>query len=400
VGEGGAAAAEDRFLARVYQRFPVTVVKGRGAVLWDAEEREYIDLMGGYGVSLVGHCHPRVVEAVREQCGRLITCHGSLYSDRRAELAEKLVKIAPRGLDRVVLCNSGAESVECALKAAVKHTGRREVVAMTGGYHGKTLGALSATWDPKYRRPFQPLLAPGFRFTPFGDLEKAAAAVSGETAAVIAEPVQGESGVYPAPEGFLQGLRRLCDERGALLILDEVQTGLGRTGRMWASQHWDTVPDILCIAKGMAGGVPMGATLARGEVMDSLGRGEHTTTFGGSPLACAAACATIDVIVEEGLPDRARSLGEYLMGRLRGFQERFRVVREVRGLGLMVGLESRFDVYGLLTGAIERGVIMLYSKRNILRFLPPLTIEKPLLEKALGVLEELLEAEERERLRA
>lgn len=389
---------ENRLLASVYQKFPVTIVKGRGAVLWDADGREYIDCMGGYGVSLVGHCHPKVVEAIEEQCGKLITCHGSLYNDRRAELLEKLVDISPRGLDRVFLCNSGAESVECALKVAVKHTGRKEVMAMTGGYHGKTLGALSATWGPKYRRPFDSLLIPGFKFVPFGDLGKAEEAISEETAAVIAEPIQGESGVYVAPDGFLPGLRKLCDERGALLIFDEVQTGFGRTGEIWASQHWNVAPDILCVAKGMAGGVPMGATIAKGEVMDSLKTGEHSSTFGGNPLACAAACATIDVIVREKLPDRAKRLGGYFKGRLLEIQDRLRIVREVRGMGLMIGLESRFDVLKVLMGAIERGVILLYSKRNILRFLPPLVIDKPQLERVANVLEELLKEEEGARL--
>jgi len=389
---------ENHFLAGVYQKFPVTIVMGRGAVLWDADGREYIDCMGGYGVSLVGHCHPTVVEAIEKQCGRLITCHGSLYNDRRAELLEKLVKISPQGLDRVFLCNSGAESVECALKVAVKHTGRKDVVAMTGGYHGKTLGALSATWDPKYRRPFDSLLIPSFKFVPFGNLEKAAQAISEETAAVIAEPIQGESGVYVAPEGFLQGLRKLCDEHGALLIFDEVQTGFGRTGEMWASQHWNVIPDILCVAKGMAGGVPMGATIARGEVMDSLETGEHSSTFGGNPLACAAACATIDAIVQEKLPDRAKRLGEYFKGRLLEIQDRLKIVREVRGMGLMIGLELRFDVFNILMGAIDMGVILLYSKRNILRFLPPLVIEKLQLETVVNVLEALLRLEEGKRL--
>jgi len=389
---------ENRLFADVYQKFPVTVVRGRGAVLWDMNGREYIDCMGGYGVSLVGHCHPKVVEAIREQAEKLITCHGSLYNDKRAELLEKLVKIAPTGLDKVFLCNSGAEAVECALKLAVKNTGKREIVAMTGSFHGKTLGALSATWGPKYREAFQTLLIPSFKFAPFGNAEKVKEVVSEETAAVIAEPIQGESGIYVAPDGFLQSLRKICEETGALLILDEVQTGLGRTGRMWASQHWNVTPDILCIAKAMAGGVPMGATLAKGEVMDTLETGEHSSTFGGNPLACAAACATLDLIIEESLPERAKTLGERFKDRLLEIQRKMRIVREVRGLGLMIGLESRFDVYNLLMRALAKGVVLLYSKKNILRFLPPLVIERPQLDKVADILEGLLREEEQERL--
>ncbi len=398
--EEEAMKLEDSLLAGVYQKFPVTVVKGKGARVWDINGREFIDLMGGYGVSLVGHCHPKVVEAVKNQCEKLITCHGSLYNDKRAELLKKLIKISPAGLNKAFLCNSGAEAVECALKLAVKHTGRKEFVAMVGGYHGKTLGALSATWGPQYRNPFQSLLVPSIKFVPFGNLDKVEEAVTEETAAVIAEPVQGENGIYVAPDGFLQGLREVCDEHDALLIFDEVQTGFGRTGKMWASQHWRVTPDIMCVAKSMAGGAPMGATVARGEVMDAFKTGEHSSTFGGNPLVCAAACATIDAVIEEKLPERARVLGEYFKGRLLEIQEKLQIVREVRGLGLMLGLESRFDVYNLLMKGLDRGLIMLYSKKNILRFLPPLVIQKPQLENAAAILEGLLSEEERERLRS
>jgi len=400
VNEKEVMAIEDRFFANVYQKFQATIVKGRGAILWDINGREFIDCMGGYGVSLVGHCHPKVVEAVKRQCETLITCHGSLYNNKRAELLEKLVNIAPKGLDKVFLCNSGAESVECALKLAVKYTEKKEIIAMTGSYHGKTLGALSATWGPKYRSAFQSLILPNFKFAPFGNVEKVEEAVSKDTAAIIVEPIQGESGIYVAPNGFLQRLREICDKSNALLIFDEVQTGFGRTGKMWASQHWGTAPDIMCIAKGMAGGIPIGATIAKSEVMNSLEIGEHSSTFGGNPLACAAASATIDVIIEEKLLERARVLGEFFKDRLLEIQGKSRIVREVRGLGLMIGLESRFDVYNLLMKAIDRGLILLYSKKNIIRFLPPLVIEKFQLEKAADILEELLKEEERERMQA
>ncbi len=386
---------EDAHLAKVYQKFPVSIVRGKGAVVYDADGKEYIDCMSGYGVSLVGHCHPRVVEAIQKQSRLLITCHGSFYNDKRAELLEKLVKISPKGLDRVFLCNSGAESVECALKAAVKYTGRSEIIGMIRGFHGKTAGALSATWNPKYRSPFQPLTSKNFKFIPFGKLDKAEEAVTEKTAAVIVEPIQGEGGVHVAPDGYLQGLREICDDKGAVLILDEIQTGFGRTGRMWASEHWNVTPDIMCVAKAMGGGLPIGATIAKAEIMDSLKTGEHSSTFGGNPLACAAACATIDVILEEKLPERARVLGERFKGILQKMVDEYQVLREVRGLGLMLGLESRFFIYNVLMKALENGLILLYCGRNVIRFLPPLVIEMSQLERAAEILKRIFDEEEK-----
>ena len=388
-------AIEDSHLARVYQKFPAGIVSGRGARVYDVSGKEYIDCMGGYGVSLVGHCHPKVVKAIQGQSERLISCHGSYYNDKRAELLEKLFSISPKGLTKIFLCNSGAESVECALKAATKYTGRKEIVSMLRGYHGKTFGALSATWSPKYRTPFQPWINPNVKFVPFGKLEKAEEAVTEDTAAVIVEPVQGEGGIHIAPDGFLQGLRDLCDERNAVLILDEVQTGFGRTGRMWASEHWGATPDIMCLSKAMGGGLPIGATIAREQIMDSLKVGEHSSTFGGNPLACAAACATIDVILEENLAGRAQVLGQHFMGILEKMVDDYRVLREVRGLGLMVGLESRTFIRDVLMEALERGVILLYSGKNVIRFLPPLVIEKEELEKAAGILTEIFGEEKK-----
>lgn len=385
---------EDSFLAQVYQKFPVCLTSGRGAVLYDVNGREYIDCMGGYGVSIVGHCHPRVVKAINEQSERLLSCHGSFYNDKRAELLEKLVKITPEGLNSVFLSNSGAESVECALKIAAKYTGRKEVVSMVRGYHGKTLGALSATWNPKYRESFKGFISPNFKFVPFGKTDKIEEAVSDDTAAVIVEPIQGESGVYVAPDGFLEYLREICDHNGIVLIFDEVQTGFGRTGKMWACQHWDVAPDVMCVAKSMAAGIPMGATIAREDIMKSLGVGEHSATFGGNPVACAAASAVIDVILGEGLVERARQLGGFFGNALLGIQDRHKIVREVRGLGLMIGLQSRFDVYNILMKALERGIILLYSGRNILRFLPPLVISKAQLSKVADTLEDILTEEE------
>ncbi|MBS7643756.1 aspartate aminotransferase family protein [Candidatus Bathyarchaeota archaeon] len=388
---------EDAHTAHVYQKFNLVIEKGSGAILWDINGKRYIDCMGGYGVSLVGHCHPRVVEAIHNQVEKLITCHGSLYNKTRVELLERLVKISPRGLEKIYLCNSGAEAVECAIKLARKHTGKNEIIAFTGSYHGKTLGALSATWNPKYREPFEPLV-PGFKFVPFGKIEKVDEAISEKTAAILIEPIQGESGIHVPPNGFLEALRKLCNEREILLIFDEVQSGLGRTGKMWASEHWGVVPDVMCVAKGIAGGIPMGATLATADIMSSLKMGEHTSTFGGNPLACAAASATIDVILEEKLVERAAVIGEYFKKQLSQLQEQSKIIRELRGLGLMLGMELRFDVQDILSKAINQGVILLYAGKTVLRFLPPLIIEKTQIDTVVNVLKNIISEEERIKL--
>ncbi|MBI2126065.1 MAG: aspartate aminotransferase family protein [Thaumarchaeota archaeon] len=385
---------EDRYLAAVYQKFPITIAKGKDALVWDVDGKEYIDCMGGYGVALVGHSNAKVIEAITKQAEKIITCHSSLYNEARAELAEKLAKLAPKGLTKTFFSNSGAEAVEAAIKVARKHTGRTQIVSMTGAYHGKTLGALSATWSPKYRDPFQPLV-PDFTFSQFGNVEKLRETVSSKTAAVIVEPIQGEGGIHPAPEGFLPEVRRICNENGTLLIFDEIQTGLGRTGRMWASEHYGVVPDVMCIAKGLGGGVPIAATIAREDVMSSLKVGDHSTTFGGNPIACAAANATLDYIVKERLPDRAAEIGYSFKEKLERIKEMHPIVREVRGMGLMLGLELKFDIRNILMNGIKNGVIMLYSGRNVLRFLPPLVITREQVSRASDILDALIADEEK-----
>ena len=390
---------EDRLMANTYQKIPVTIVKGRGAKVWDIEGREYVDCMAGYGVALVGHCHPKVVEAIKRQAERLLSCHASLYNDVRAEFLEKLVKLTPKGLDKAFLSNSGAEAVECALKLARKFTGRKGIVAMVRSYHGKTMGALSATWESKYRAPFEPLV-PGFKFVPFGRADRLREAVDEETAAVIVEPIQGESGIILPPEGYLKEVREICDEKGALLIFDEVQTGLGRTGKMWASEHWAVVPDIMCLAKAVAGGVPMGVTVARSDVMSSFKLGEHSSTFGGNPLACAAASAVLDVLVEEKLPERAVEVGGYFKQRLQELCGGLKLVREVRGLGLMLAVELRFNVIPrVIPNAASKGLLALYSGLNTVRLLPPLVIEREEVDRACEVISQVL-AEEASRMRS
>jgi acetylornithine/LysW-gamma-L-lysine aminotransferase len=390
---------EDRIMASTYSKIPIVAVRGRGAKIWGIDGREYVDCMGGYGVALVGHCHPRIVEAIRKQSEKLIVCHGSIYNDARAEFLEKLISIAPNGLDKVFLSNSGAEAVEAALKIARKYTGRKVFVSMMGGYHGKTMGALSITWREDYRRPFEPLVGE-VRFAPYGDIDKLKRLATGDIAAIIVEPVQGESGVRIPPDGYLKEVRELCDEKDILLIFDEVQCGLGRTGKMWASQHWGVTPDILCVAKGLASGIPIGATIAPREVMDKLSVGEHTSTFGGNPIACAAGSATIDVLLAEKLPDRAWEYGCIFKRMLEDRLSKYKVVREVRGLGLMIAFDLRLPVVkDIVLGAAEDGLLILYSGRATIRLLPPLVIGREEIEFAVSILEKLIASEE-EKLKA
>jgi len=388
---------EEKLMANVYAKRPIVIAKGSGALVWDINGKEYIDCTGSYGVCIVGHSHPKVVEAVRRQAETLISCHASFYNDARSELLQKITQIAPKNLNKVFLANSGAEAVECAIKLARKFSGKPEIIAMMGAFHGKTMGALSATWDKKYREPFKPLV-PEFKHVPPDDLEKVREAITEKTAAVLVEPIRGEGGIRVPPNGFLPGLREICDETGVLLIFDEVQTGFGRTGKIFACEHWNIVPDILCLAKSVAGGLPLGITIAKENVMSSLKVGEHTTTFSGSPLVCAAACAAINVLVEEKLPERAAMLGRYFKEKLEVLRARHKIVREVRGLGLMLGMELRFDVLNIILKCMERGVLVLDAGRNILRFLPPLVIEREHIDRVIDILDTVMEEEKNERL--
>jgi len=382
-------ATEQKVMANVYAKRPVVIVKGSGDLLWDKDGKEYIDCTGSYGLCIVGYCHPKVVEAIKNQSEKLTSCHGFMYSEPRSELLQRIAKMVPEGLDRVFLSNSGAEAIECALKLARKYTGKKEIIAMMGAYHGKTLGALSVTWDKKYRDPFMPLI-PQVKHVPFGNIEKLKEIISTDTAAVITEPIQGEGGVRFPPNGFLEQLRELCNEKGILLIIDEIQTGFGRTGRLFAFQHYGIVPDITCLAKGVAGGIPIGLTLAKNEIMSSLKVGEHSTTYGGNPIACAAAAATIDILEQENLPEKARAQGEYLVSKLNQLRDDHAIIREVRGLGLMIGVEMRFEVLDIILRSLERGVLMLDAGRNVLRFLPPLVITRAHIDRTIEILDEVI----------
>ncbi len=386
---------EDNNTPSLYQKFPVSIDRGLGARVWDNLGKEYIDCMGGYGVALVGHCNARVVDAIKNQAERLLVCHMSLYNDIREDFIKKTQSIAPPGLNKIFFSNSGAEAVEAALKFARKYTGKAGIISMTGGYHGKTFGALSVTYSEKYRKPFAPLLE-GVKFVPYTSLD-IEQAIDETIGTIIIEPIQGETGIILPPEGLLRHIREACTKLGIVLVFDEIQSGLGRTGKMWAGEHWNAVPDIMCLAKGMAGGVPIGLTLSKPEIIESLRVGEHSSTFGGNPLACAAGSATIDALTKDKLVENAAEAGAYFKEGLVVLKDKHRIVREVRGLGLMLAMELRFDVRNLLLDGINHGLLMLYSGKNILRLLPPLLMDKTTISTALEIMDNLLLAEEKRR---
>jgi acetylornithine/LysW-gamma-L-lysine aminotransferase len=388
--------SEDDFLGHLYQRFPIVIDRGKGAKVWDDAGKEYIDCMAGYGVALVGHCNDRVVEAIKDQIEKLMVCHMSTYNTARSTMLKKLSKVVPSGLDKIFFSNSGAEAVETALKFSRKYSGKPGVISMNGGYHGKTFGALSVTSSEKYRRPFEPLLD-HIKFVPYGNARKLIDSIDDKTGAVILEPVQGESGIIVPPPGFIQEVREICSRHSLVLIFDEIQSGFGRTGKMWAAENWNTIPDIVCVAKGIAGGFPMGLTITRPEIMESMKIGEHSSTFAGNPLGCAAASASIDALVLDGLIQNSADTGHYFKDLLVQLKEKHKIVREVRGLGLMLALELRFDVRNILMDGISNGILMLYSGRNIIRLLPPLLIDRELVSKFVATLDKLLSLEEEKR---
>jgi len=393
VNEKEIVDSENRLMANVFAKKPIVIERGKGALVWDVNGKEYVDCTSSYGVALLGHSHPKIVEAVCEQASKLISCHAGFYNEKRTEFLQKLTNVTPKGLDKAFLSNSGAESVECAIKLARKSTSKPEIIAVMGAYHGKTMGALSATWDKKYRDPFQPLV-PEIKHIPPDNLDKAREAITDRTAAFLIEPIRGEGGIRVPPDGYLQGLRALCNEKNILLIFDEVQTGFGRTGKLFACQHWGVIPDIMCLAKSLAGGLPLGVTVAREEIMSKFKVGDHSTTFSGSPLVCAAASAGVDVLIEENLADRAAKLGAHFKARLNDLQNKHKTVKEVRGMGLMLGIEVKFDVLNTVIKVAEKGVLILDAGRNVLRFLPPLVIEKDQIDTTITVLDSVLEEEE------
>jgi LysW-gamma-L-lysine/LysW-L-ornithine aminotransferase len=376
---------EDQYALPLFPKRGITLVRGKSAKLWDDKGNEYIDCMGGQGVVNIGHCNEKVAKAIADQAQKLITCTGSFYSDQRAMLIKKLVEITPQSVNKVFLCNSGAESVEAAIKFARLSTGKTDFVCAMRSFHGRTMGALSATFNPKYRQPFQPLI-PGFVFTPFNNYEKLEEKVTEKTAAIMLEVVQGEGGVHPGEEAYFKQVSALCKEKNILLIIDEVQTGFCRTGKMFASEYFDLQPDLLCLAKAMAGGLPIGAVLCSDKIEVSFGK--HGTTFGGNPLAAAAANAAIDFMIEENLAGQAKEKGQYFAEKFSAFK--LDAVRELRQIGLMIGIELKEKVQPYINALQDKGILAIPAGATVLRLLPPLTISKgeldTVIEKIVKVL--------------
>jgi acetylornithine/LysW-gamma-L-lysine aminotransferase len=374
--------------AGVYAKQELVIVRGQGASLFDADGVEYIDCSSGHGVANLGHAHPKVATAIAEQASTLITLFESYPNDKRAALMQKMAALVP-GLDRVFLCNSGTETVEAALKFARLSTGRTNIVATMRAFHGRTFGALSATFNKKYRQGFEPLV-PGFSHAPFNKIEPLEHAVADETAAVILEVVQGEGGVYVADVEYIHAARRICNERGALLVVDEIQSGFGRTGKLFAIEHFGVTPDFLCCAKSLAGGVPMGGVLI-GENVGNLKPGVHGSTFGGNPLSCAAALAALTTIEEEDLAKQAQEKGAYLKEKLEEINSP--LIREVRGMGLMVGVELKQKVAPYVKALQAHSVIALNAGMTVLRLLPPLVISYEQIDLVVSAISDVLASE-------
>lgn len=376
---------EEKYDLGTYPKRDLVLVRGKDAVVWDENDNEYIDCASGVGVAVVGHCNDEVVAAINKQSGKLITAYGMFYNDTRARCEERLMQIVPQNLKRVFLCNSGAESVEAAIKIARANSGKKKVISLMKGFHGKTLGSLSATWDKKYKEMFAPLI-PDIVQVPANNIEKLEAEITDDTAAIIIEIIQGEGGVRPLDREYVHKVRELCNQREVLLIIDEVQTGFGRTGKMFACQLYNVEPDIMCTAKAIAGGVPMGATFVREGL--ELPKKSHTSTFGGNALACAACLATVDFIENNDLPGKAEELGNYFRSEIEklGLDK----IREVRGYGLMNALELKEKAGPYIKQFQDKGIIILLAGPNVLRFLPPLVITKEQLDKVISAIKEVL----------
>lgn len=384
----GLIARAGRSLANTYARFPVVLARGESCRVWDVDGKEYLDFVAGIAVCALGHCHPALVRAVQAQAEKLLHVSNLYHIEPQIRLAEFLCQHS--FADRAFFCNSGAEANEAAIKLARKyakeHGGqeRTEIITMENGFHGRTLATVTATAQPKYQAGFEPLL-PGFRYVPFDDLGAVERVVGPQTAAILVEPIQGEGGVRVPTEGYLQGLRKLCDGAGALLIFDEVQTGIGRTGRLFAYEHWGTEPDIMTVAKALGGGLPIGAMLATEEVAASFTPGTHAATFGGNPLVTEAAFATLRTIVDEDLVARAAEMGEQLLAELSNIQAAHGAVKAVRGKGLLIGVELDREVKPLLAKCLEKGLLLSSAGDTVIRFAPPLVVSAQEIRRAVGV---------------
>ena len=387
-----------RYVIANYTRYPVCLVRGEGSYVWDAEGQRYLDFFPGWGCDLIGHCPPRVVKAVQEQVAKLIHVPNTWYMESQGLLAGALSERS--GFDgRAFFCNSGAEANEAAIKLARlngRGTGpsggnRYKIVTMYNSFHGRTLGALSATGQPKYHAGVEPLL-PGFNYAPFGDLDAASKAIDAETIAVMVEPIQGEGGVNLPPAGYLEGLRDLCDKHKLLLIFDEVQTGMGRTGKWYTHQHWNVKPDVITLAKAVAGGIALGGLLARPEVAEKLKPGTHAATFGGNPIACRAALATIETIESDGLLERAIHIGETFRHRFEALRARSAHIQEVRAMGAMIGIQLGTDATPVVAECLKRRLLINATHGTVIRLLPALNTTDQQMDEGCSILEEVLSA--------
>jgi acetylornithine/N-succinyldiaminopimelate aminotransferase len=379
-----------RYVIGNYTRYPVCLVRGEGSWVWDAEGHRYLDFFPGWGCDLLGHCPPRVVEAVREQVGRLIHVPNTWHTESQGLLAQALSERS--GFDgKCFFCNSGTEAIEAVIKLArlCGKPGRYKIISMVNSFHGRTMGAITATGQPKYHQGIEPLLA-GFQYAPFGNLDAVAKLIDGETCGILVEPIQGEGGIHIAPDGYLTGLRELADKNKLLLVFDEVQAGMGRTGRWFGHQHWPVQPDAITLAKGLAGGIACGALVARPEVAEKLKPGTHAATFGGNPVACRAALATIETIEADGLLARAEQIGLRFQERFASLQERCSLIRQIRVKGTMIGLELSTDGTPIVQECLRNRLLINCTHGTVIRLLPALTLTDGELDEGCAILEKVL----------
>lgn len=383
----------EQCVMKTYGRFPLVAVRGEGCRLWDVDGKSYLDFVAGVAVNNLGHCHPKVVAALQGQAGTLLHCSNFYQIPQQIELAEWLCEHS--FADRVFFCNSGAEANEAAIKLVRKYSKEKrgdhcfEVITALASFHGRTIATISATGQDKIRAGFAPTVQ-GFKHAPFGDAEALRAAITPNTCAVMLEPVQGEGGINVPPAGYLRKVREICDEHGLLLVYDEVQVGCGRTGSLWAYQQEEVAPDIMTLAKALAGGPPIGAMLARQQFAEALGPGTHGSTFGGNPLMCAAALAAMHTLVDDGILDNCVRMGAYLRTRLDELCRKHAFVREVRGRGLMLGMELEVDGAGIVTRAMQQGLLINCTVGKVLRFVPPLIVTGDEIDEAIEILDGVL----------
>ena len=377
-----------------YTRVPVVIVKGKGIKAYDIEGKEFLDFFPGWAVSGLGHCHPKVVKAIKEQVSKIIHVSNNYYNELQGKLAKKIIEKSFDG--KVFFCNSGAEAVEGAIKLARKvgyPSGKYEIITMEDSFHGRTLAAITATAQPKYQEGFGPLPG-GFLYAKFNDLESVKSKITDKTAAIMLEPIQGEGGINIASEEFINGLKKICEEQKILLIFDEVQTGIARTGKMFCYQHYNVVPDIMTLAKSLGGGFPIGAMVAKREIADTLQPGMHASTFGGSPLACAAALAVFEAIEEGDLVEKAVRRGRYLHNRLSLLKKDFPFVKIVRGKGLMQAVELEIEGKHIVDKCVEKGLLINCTQKKVLRIMPPLVVKNADIDAAVAILAEVMKGVE------